>query len=112
VLHDQRRYQQTEGKAQRLQPPHTQVASDVDCPEGEREMDRERTIEQWSADRAAPDHLGVLRTPLHRLEGDVAQAVIEKMQEQIGKQYQTAGQPKPSDDRRPAPHQLRPAAFP
>src|SRR5271166_426768 len=100
MLQHQQRYQQSETEAQTLDPTHPQTAADVDRPEGEREVDRKRAVERHGADWAAPDPFLHHSAPLHRLEGDVAQAVIEKMREYIRKQHQPAGQPQPADDRR------------
>src|SRR5204863_9511319 len=107
VLHDQRRYQQTESEAQPFDPAHSQMSADVERPESQREMDRERAIKRDRADRVAPDPFVEDAAPFHRLEGDVAEAVVEKVQEHIGKQNEAAGQPKPSRDRWPAPHARR-----
>jgi hypothetical protein len=109
MLQHQRRYQQSEREPQCLDPTHPQTAADVERPEGEREVDREGAVECDGADRAAPDPFLHDGAAFHRLPRDVAQAVIEKMQEHIRKHHQAAGQPKPADDRRPAPHQPRPA---
>src|SRR5229473_5275978 len=112
MLQHQQRYQESEAEAHTLDPTHPQMAADVDRPEGQREVDRERTVEHHGADPTAPDHFRRHSALLHRLEGDVAQAVIEKMQEHIGKQNEAAGQPELAHDRRPAAHQPRPAGFP
>src|SRR5947208_8805569 len=85
------------------------MSADVERPESQREMDRERAIKRDRAGRVAPDPFVEDAAPFHRLEGDVAEAVVEKVQEHIGKQNEAAGQPKPSRDRWPAPHERRPS---
>jgi len=112
MLQHQQRYQEPEAEAHTLDPAHPQMAADVERPEGQRKMDREGAVERHRADPTAPDHFRRHGAALHRLEGDVAQAVIEKMQEHIGKQNKTAGEPELAHDRRPAPHQPGPAGSP
>ncbi len=108
MLNDEHRDQETEAKPDSLNPAHPQMPANIDRPEGEREVDREGAVEQDGADLAAPDHFRPLRAALHRLEGDVAQAVIEKMQEDVRKQDKTAAQPEAAHDRRRAAHEPGP----
>ena len=111
MRHDQERYREAEEEAQRLDPSHAEMAADIDRPEGQREVDREGAVQQDRAELAAPDQFRPLRAPLHRLEGDVAQAVIEEMQEHIREEDEAAAQPQSAHDRRPAANQLGPTGL-
>src|SRR5260370_42352476 len=91
MLQQQQGYQEPKAEPHTLDPAHPEIAADVKRPEREREVDSEGAVERHGADRIAPDQFRRFGAALHRLKGDVAQAVIEKMQEHIGKQDETAG---------------------
>src|ERR1051326_3391037 len=109
VLQYKQRDQKAEAEPQRLDPAHPQMPSNVDRPESEREMDGERAVKQRGADLATPDPFMYDAAPFHRLEGNVAEAMIDEMQKHIGKQDEASAQSNPARDRWRAPRERRPA---
>src|SRR5579862_8995237 len=84
MLKQQQRNREPQYQPKRLDPAHPHTAADVERPERERKMDGKRAVERHGTCEAAPDPFLYLGALLHRLEGDVAQTVIEKMQEEVG----------------------------
>jgi hypothetical protein len=86
VQHHERRHQQPEHELRRLPGMHAHGAPPVERPEGEREMRRQRAVEDRRAGRVAPQRQEPQARRLLRLERDEARGMVEEVRREIGEQ--------------------------
>ena len=89
---DQRRNAQAEHELQRLDRLPVKLPALVQRPDPQTAVDQRRGIEQHPDRRKLPEHRVVADARSQRLHRDIAERMVEKMADQIGKQHQAAAE--------------------